>query len=150
MTGRPPGPHLARSALQPAWPWDTAAAPARERCAKAAALPRSRSSRQGWAATRGRLAPAHHRFSVPQGRPPHPGCWRRGSGCKEALGLTERKKPVPGPAVASRLRSALPSPGKGRRGTTCCAHGAGARGGRSGRRIGASPPLACHVFNIAH
>lgn len=46
-------------------------------------------------------APAHRRFSVPQGRPPLPGRWRRASGCMEALGLTQGKQAVPGPAMAS-------------------------------------------------
>lgn len=142
MTGRP---HLARSARQPARPWDTGLASARERCARAAALPRSRSSRPGGAAARGHLAPAYHRFSVPQDRPPHPGRWRRDSGCKEAFGLTQRNLSPRRRRPRGSACSALA--GKGRRGTACCARGAEGHGGRSGRRTGATPPPACHMFN---
>lgn len=148
MTGRLPGPHLARSARQPAWPWDTGAAPACEGCATAAALPRSRNSRPGGAATRGHSAPAYRRFSVPQGRPPHPGRWRRGSGCNEALGLTQGRKALPGPGWPRG--SACPAlAGEGPRRHNVLRTWGERHGGRSGRRTGVSPPLACHVFNIA-
>lgn len=124
MTGRRPGPHLARSAHQPGpgtpeRPRPESAAPRPPLC------PAPGAPGPGGAATRGHLAPAYQRFSVPQGRPPCPGRWRRGSGCNEALGSMQGKKPLPGPAMASRVAPpALPSAGKGPRATTCCAHGA--------------------------
>lgn len=99
---------------------------------------RSARSRPGGAATRGHLAPAYHRFSVPQGRPPLPGRWRRGSGCKEALGLTQRKKPLPGPAVASRLR--LPCPRRGRAAAAQRAAHMGPRATAGGAAAGPAPP----------
>lgn len=50
---------------------------------------------------------AHDRFSLPQGRPPLPERWRRGS-CSEAVGLKQRKKPLPFPAMTSAPRRHRP------------------------------------------
>lgn len=98
MTGRLPGPTSHEAQAHPP-------GPGRHR-GGSTARPRGRPA--GHSGPGARPGNAQHRFSVPQGRPPLLERWRRGSRCSEAVGLKQRKKPLPFPAMTSPPRKHRP------------------------------------------
>lgn len=163
MTGRLPGPTSHEAQARPPGP----GTPERLRPGSAALGPplcpgpgAPGEGRRGPAGTGARPGNAHHRFSLSQGRPPLPERWRRGSGCSEALGFKQRKKPLPCPAMTSpprrhHPRLCLPYP---HRGNIPPRHNVqltwGPRGAAGGAAAPAGPappaPPACHLFNTPH